>query len=191
MCAASVRISILSTGCHAKFSVIAHRCTESALRVLLNLTQDETRWCQSLIANEMIIPFLMRTIMQSHKHRSLSSRATIVLGEENEDDAQILDRMCLALGVLTNLVQALSTAKNILRKTCTSTVMIYVAMLMYDIQCSMTIALANVPASIPVDAPTVSAPLIALHRSTSSWGKENQILVPTSYEGIWLSYSDC
>lgn len=107
-----VFVAFLTNPCMA-----AQKCTESALRVLLSLTQNDEEWCQSLIVNEMTLIFLVRTIVQSHKQRSLPSRAMGVLGTEDEDDAQSLDRMCLALGVLTNLVQALKTAKNLLRTT--------------------------------------------------------------------------
>lgn len=111
----------------------AHKCTEDALRVLLSLTQDDKEWCQSVIACEMAIPFFMRTVMRSHKHRTLSIHATSALGEENEEDAHILDRMCLSLGVVTNLVQELSIAKNMLRQTCTSTITEYIAMLIHEL----------------------------------------------------------
>lgn len=112
----------------------AQKCTESALRALLSLTQDDKEWCQSLIVSEMTLLFLVRTIMQSHKQRSLSSRAMGVLGTEDEDDPQSLDRMCLALGVLTNLVQALKTAKNLLRKTRASAITVRDTMLIHKLQ---------------------------------------------------------
>lgn len=57
-----------------------------------------------------------------------------VLGTEDEDDPQSLDRMCLALGVLTNLVQALKTAKNLLRKTRASAITVRDTMLIHKLQ---------------------------------------------------------
>lgn len=70
----------------------------------------------------MALLFIVRTIMQAHKHRSpalCNATEGTVPEVENESDAQVLDRMCLALGVLTNLVQVLDTAKDMLRKICT------------------------------------------------------------------------
>lgn len=70
----------------------------------------------------------MRTIMAAHRQwiSSLSlskkrSRADeeLEVGVEIEDeaDARVLDRLCLALGLLTNLVQVLDTANDLIRKT--------------------------------------------------------------------------
>ena len=93
----------------------AHKCMESALRTLLSLTRDDEGWCRSFVASKMTLPLLMRVMIQSHKHRSRTSHANSVIGMEDES---FLDRICLALGVLTNLTQMLSTVKGLLRKTC-------------------------------------------------------------------------
>jgi hypothetical protein len=81
----------------------------------------------------------MRTIMTAHFQCSASlsqdisaslsknlSRAgaldaegdtEVEVEEEDEEDARVLDRLCLALGLLTNLVQVSDAANDIIRKT--------------------------------------------------------------------------
>jgi len=88
---------------------------ESALRITLSLTQDDQGWCQLFAENEMLLPLLMRVMLKSHKHRSLATNTTRHVGIEDESDARILDELCLGLGVLTNLIQTLSTMKSQLR----------------------------------------------------------------------------
>jgi hypothetical protein len=59
--------------------------------------------------------------MNSHsKHCSALSNTRVtevMLEPEDDNDAQVLDRLCLALGLLTNLVQVSDTAKDFMRKT--------------------------------------------------------------------------
>jgi len=101
--------------------VIANKCTEIAFRVMLSLTQDDAAWCQTLLEDALTLPFIMRTIMKSHAQRcsALSDRRVTgaTIQAEDDNDAQILDRLCLALGLLTNLVQGSDTAKDLTRKT--------------------------------------------------------------------------
>jgi hypothetical protein len=92
---------------------------EMAFRVLLSLTQDDASWCQAFLEDELTLPFIMRIIMKSHAQRcsALSNRrvAEVAPQVEDDNDAQILDRLCLALGLLTNLVQISDMAKDLTR----------------------------------------------------------------------------
>jgi hypothetical protein len=100
---------------------LAAKCTEIVFRVLLSLTQDSTSWCQALLKDDLTMPFIMRTIMNSHSKRcsALSNKriTEVMLESEDDNDAQVLDRLCLALGLLTNLVQMSDAAKDFTRKT--------------------------------------------------------------------------
>jgi|ERR1700685_518247 hypothetical protein len=102
-------------------ALLANKCTEIAFRVMLSLTQDDAAWCQTLLEDALTLPFIMRTIMKSHAQRcsALSDRRVTgaTIQAEDDNDAQILDRLCLALGLLTNLVQGSDTAKDLTRKT--------------------------------------------------------------------------
>lgn len=63
----------------------------------------------------------MRMIMRSHSQRcsafSNKRASEEPLAAEDDNDAQILDRLCLALGLLTNLVQVSDIAKDLMRQT--------------------------------------------------------------------------
>ena len=88
------------------------KCHESTLRVLVNLSHDNETWSGALLNNELTVPMVARFIVSSH-HRITGARS-------HEDKMHISDRLCLALGLLTNLVQMDERAKNLIRETCTS-----------------------------------------------------------------------
>ena len=87
------------------------KCHESALRVLVNLSHDNETWSGSLLDNELTVPMVVRFIVSSHYR---------IAGTKSYDDKiHISDRLCLALGLLTNLVQVDERAKDLIRETCT------------------------------------------------------------------------
>lgn len=99
----------------------ASECLNILLRVFVNLTHGDSNWAQCLITNEFAVGLVVRLIS------SLSSPED----EENYDVSQqsaasssspdpqqhAWDRQCLALGLLTNLVQSVPRFKNVLRRT--------------------------------------------------------------------------
>lgn len=85
------------------------KCHESALRVLVNLSHDNETWSGALLDNELTVPMIVRFIVSSH-HRITSTKS-------HEDNIHISDRLCLALGLLTNLVQVDERAKDLTRET--------------------------------------------------------------------------
>ena len=87
------------------------KCHESALRVLVNLSHDNETWSGALLSNELTVPMIVRFIVSSH-HRIADT-------EFSEDKIHVSDRLCLALGLLTNLVQVDERAKDLVRETCT------------------------------------------------------------------------
>ncbi|CAL1709185.1 unnamed protein product [Somion occarium] len=100
--------------------MIAHGCMESLFRVLINLTDDNFEWCQKILEDSMAIKAVVRIVMMSHRqHMALAMKkeADELQDEDAEADtaAQLLDRLCLALGLLTNLVQVSDAAKVALR----------------------------------------------------------------------------
>lgn len=124
-------------------SRVAEKCMESALRVLINLTHDSLPWCEAILREPMALPLVVRLIVFAQRQRqqsSLSNDASnktaqrlsdaAVKNESSEADgdfemretldeddrgAGLLDRLCLALGLLTNLVQGAPEAKDLLR----------------------------------------------------------------------------
>ncbi|KAI0746859.1 hypothetical protein C8Q80DRAFT_1104533 [Daedaleopsis nitida] len=95
--------------------VIASRCIESALRVLINLTHDDTLWCQSVLAEDLALPSIMRIVVSAQRQRRMYEKcvaAEQVSSDDADNAARCLDRLCLALGLLTNLVQATPDARH-------------------------------------------------------------------------------
>lgn len=91
---------------------IVRKCHESALRVLINLSHDNETWSSALLDNELTVPTVVRFIVSSHSQ--------IAGTGPYEDKIHVSDRLCLALGLLTNLVQADERAKDLVRETRTS-----------------------------------------------------------------------
>ena len=88
---------------------VVRKCHESALRVLVNLSHDNGAWSGALLDNELTVPMVVRFIVSSH-HRITETRSC-------DDKIHVSDRLCLALGLLTNLVQADERAKDLIRET--------------------------------------------------------------------------
>lgn len=92
---------------------------EITLRVLLSFTRNDTdaKWCQTLLHDDLLLPYITRTIMKSHDQHSVILSNKERGAEEDDNEAQILDRLCLSLGLLTNLVQVSHSAKDQTRKS--------------------------------------------------------------------------
>ncbi|THH17311.1 hypothetical protein EW146_g3475 [Bondarzewia mesenterica] len=102
---------------------IASKCLESALRVLINLSHDNRFWCKLLLHHELMMPVVISLISRPQQQARSDLNDKKPIGdsgneaEDGESDAQAFDRLCLALGLLTNLVQAGDDAKDICRET--------------------------------------------------------------------------
>lgn len=97
---------------------------EIALRVLVSLSHENTECCSALLLQPFTMPLILRTILKSHNERQQSVSTSkrrkhdqTALQAEDDGDAHILDRLCLALGLLTNLIQMAEDAKDISRET--------------------------------------------------------------------------
>ncbi|GLB41610.1 putative wings apart-like protein regulation of heterochromatin [Lyophyllum shimeji] len=122
--------------------VSAHNCKEITLRVLVSLTHADEHWCRKVIDSECALGFILRTIHGSRtglEDAAVKKEAEkgLVSGNgkgkmkeeagqgsydeeapENEgDSAHALDLLCLALGLLTNLVQIVDGTKDLVRET--------------------------------------------------------------------------
>lgn len=93
---------------------------ESALRVLINLTHDDLQWCHAVLDDGLAMTAIMHLIVMAQQQRRLLEKQAEA-DEADDDDganaARCLDRMCLALGLLTNLVQATPDTKTIMNET--------------------------------------------------------------------------
>ena len=97
------------------------------LRILVNLTHANELWGRKVVQCEYAMNFLLRII---HNASQNMRRGDIVKIEEEEEDLAsrndksveraetcALDTLCLALGLLTNLVQAVKEVKEAVRET--------------------------------------------------------------------------
>lgn len=95
---------------------------ESALRVLINLTHEDLPWCRAVLDDDLSIPAVMYLVVMAQRQRRLLEKrvdAEEADSEDAENAARSLDRLCLALGLLTNLVQATPDARHLIGDTCT------------------------------------------------------------------------
>ncbi|KAK0489342.1 hypothetical protein IW261DRAFT_1444455 [Armillaria novae-zelandiae] len=109
-------------------------CLDMVLRVLVSLSHRDQDWCENLLAHPTAPLFIIRTIVRADRIRheyqgtpqdktndkvKKEESDTGLNNEENSDDdtsqARVLDRLCLALALFTNLVQQVEDAKDVLR----------------------------------------------------------------------------
>lgn len=92
---------------------------ESAFRVLVNLTHDSLPWCQASIGSSGGLASIMRLLATCYEEKlrldASAERHETIANDGEDDGAQCLDRLCLILGLLTNLVQTSDDAKNFIR----------------------------------------------------------------------------
>ena len=100
------------------------------LRILVNLTHANELWGRKAVQCEYAMNFLLR-IIHNASQSMVQRRGDIVKNEEEEEDLDArndsksveraetcaLDTLCLALGLLTNLVQAVKEVKEVVRET--------------------------------------------------------------------------
>ncbi|KAH9922543.1 hypothetical protein B0H21DRAFT_701490 [Amylocystis lapponica] len=104
---------------HPDQHLIALRCMESALRILINLTHDDLPWCQAVLDDRYALLAIVRLVVTSQRQR-IGAAAKLGDSEDAEEvdiAAPSLDRLCLALGLLTNLVQVCPAARDRTRDT--------------------------------------------------------------------------
>ena len=102
------------------------KCLECMLRILVNLTHANELWGRKVVQCEYAMNFLLRII---HNASQNMRRGDLVKIEEEGDlasrndksverlETSALDTLCLALGLLTNLVQAVKEVKEAVRET--------------------------------------------------------------------------
>lgn len=109
----------------------ANKCLESTLRVFINLTHDNATWCNLLLSHELTL-FVTVCLITRPLHnatfdldtdeftKKTSAEIDTDFDLERERRAYAFDRLCLALGLLTNLVQTDPGSKGLCRMISTS-----------------------------------------------------------------------
>lgn len=114
-------------------------CLLSGLRMLIDLTTNHSEWCRELIDHsDSIVGTLVKIIAATRVKnqvvvdKSDKVKSKIEVGDDGEvkleadgtekESSVVLrfDLLCLALGVLTNLVETVDSTKDVLRETCKS-----------------------------------------------------------------------
>lgn len=107
-------------------------CLSSGLKILVDLTTKNSEWSHALGSTELVCVLIKiivacRTKIAGNgfKKRSLESLEegeTADEAEKSEEENVVLrfDLLCLALGVLTNMVETVESTKDVLRKSCKS-----------------------------------------------------------------------
>lgn len=101
----------------------------------MSLTHSEEKWCTKVIEHELTMGFVARVILDTglvgietgKGNRRIKAEEDIDEEREGEEESageaeriaatHALDRLCLALGLLTNLIQVLDAAKDLVRDT--------------------------------------------------------------------------
>ncbi len=78
-------------------------------------------WCRALLEDDLSMPAIVHLIIMAQRQRRIAEKQ--VEADEADDDeldsaARCLDRLCLALGLLTNLVQATPEGRHVVGNTC-------------------------------------------------------------------------
>ena len=112
---------ILNIALTCNNSSSATKCLESLFRVMINITHDNEDWCRGALDTGMMLHTIVRLITTSQRQRMA---ATLSMSNDNpevggvEDAAAAhLDRLCLALGLFTNLVQVVDEVKELVGDT--------------------------------------------------------------------------
>lgn len=96
--------------------IAAAQCSDLAFRVLVNLTDSNGEWCECLTTSKFAFPVIIRQIVYSHQTIMTCNLKKVAL-TDNSTLAHMTDRLCLALGLLTNLVQEQCAELHVLQST--------------------------------------------------------------------------
>ncbi|KAL5521823.1 hypothetical protein ACEPAF_2571 [Sanghuangporus sanghuang] len=84
----------------------ATRCCELAFRILINLTNGDPTWTDAVVADPFTLPTIIRLVTDAHRSLLASGAKKILVDSSTQEVAiSAMDRLCLALALLTNLLQ--------------------------------------------------------------------------------------
>jgi hypothetical protein len=129
--------------------VSANRCLESAFRVLINISHANPTWSALLVHQRLMIPVISSLIVIS------PHPPHVAIDEAGEGWAEVLDRQCLALGLLTNLVQGEESSKHLCRETSAfCSLVLYPSLFLIVFQSSILHVRLPASARTPAPVPT-------------------------------------
>ena len=98
---------------YSQKSNVASAFVELSFRILINLSNDGTFWCRRISDNPFILTYLLSTIMSTY---SDYHHCHVKAEEEDNVQSRHLDLLCLALALLTNLLQGVKSLPRKLKK---------------------------------------------------------------------------
>lgn len=129
----------------------------------MNLTHSDSNWAQSVIANDFAVAFIMRLIVTSspedeESQHKLERDDVPPPAASSHHQQNAWDRLCLALGLLTNLVQSVPGFKNVLHRTSTSLILsiVYHDQLVFILEVSIKCTLSNLACAKKCKCPSSS-----------------------------------
>lgn len=84
-------------------------CTDYAFRVMINLTDASSLWSKAVASNPYSISTIICVAMSSQATVTSRFEKKTLLDEDQEEATKAMDRLCLALALLTNLLQEFDT----------------------------------------------------------------------------------
>jgi hypothetical protein len=142
--------------------------------VLINISHENTTWCELLLHQRLTVP-VVSSLIATSLHASHGEGA-------GERDGQEFDRLCLALGLLTNLVQVNEESKDLCRETSTLLLPRGSLCALNPLQNSILHVRPSVNARTGAAVPTLSMSYNALFLSmNSTFEQRTTILAPVSY----------
>ena len=93
----------------------------SVFRLLLALTTVSPDWSIALAGTSLAVPTLIKLIVATRNKPARAGRGSFIVGNDVEEVEGTVsykfDVLCLALGVLTNLVETAEGVRDVLRET--------------------------------------------------------------------------
>lgn len=96
--------------------MIARCCKELALRILVNLTNENKSLCKDIVTDRLMLPALIRMFVASSTNFEDLFDADGRPSEPNS--AQTPDTLLLGLALLTNIIQEFKESSQWIRKMC-------------------------------------------------------------------------
>jgi len=109
------------------------KCLTLTLRVLISLTHNDKGWARGVVGCEMAMGLILRAVWKVGRELLCLARIEDVSEDEGEEEREdgrkaeneierdggshAFDMLCLVLGLLTNLVQVVDDAKDVVRRS--------------------------------------------------------------------------
>lgn len=109
--------TLLKLKLNIEITCITAQCIESNFRVLINLSHLSVGWCKTLISDPLLPTVLVREILSQTDWLAKEAPGEIEHLVATDIKMGSLDRQCLALALLSNVVLAVDDTRRLFRET--------------------------------------------------------------------------